>query len=57
MLKTLRNALKIQDIRKRLIFTLLMLVVVRLGSCIPTPESSVGFWKTFFPTSAEAAVP
>ena len=48
MLKTLRNALKIQDIRKRLIFTLLMLVVVRLGSCIPTPGVQRGVLENFF---------
>ena len=32
MFKTLRNALKIEDIRKKLIFTFLMLGVVRFGS-------------------------
>ena len=29
MLKTVRNAFKVEDIRKRLLYTLLMLVVVR----------------------------
>ncbi len=37
MIKTIRNALKIKDIRSRLLFTLLCLVVVRLGSQIPVP--------------------
>lgn len=37
MLKTLRNAWRIPDIRKRMIFTLLMLLVFRLGSSIPVP--------------------
>ena len=37
MLKTLVNACKNKDIRKKLIFTLLMLVVVRIGSLLPIP--------------------
>ncbi|CCQ93503.1 preprotein translocase membrane subunit [[Clostridium] ultunense Esp] len=37
MLSTLRNAWRIPDIRKRIIFTILMLLVIRLGSSIPVP--------------------
>ena len=37
MLETVRNAFKIKEIRKRLIFTLLMLIVVRIGSQLPIP--------------------
>lgn len=37
MISTLRNAWKIPDIRKKIIFTLLMLLVIRLGSNIPVP--------------------
>ena len=37
MLRTLRDALKIKDIRKKLIYTFMMLVVVRLGSQLPVP--------------------
>ncbi|MDY3817804.1 MAG: preprotein translocase subunit SecY [Lachnospiraceae bacterium] len=37
MLKTLRDAFKIKDIRKRMFFTLIMLFVIRLGSQIPVP--------------------
>ena len=32
MLKTLKNAFKIKDVRRRLFYVLLMLVVVRIGS-------------------------
>lgn len=35
MLETLRNAFKIKDIRQRLFFTFLVLLVVRLGSALP----------------------
>ena len=37
MLETLRNAFKIKDIRKRIIFTFLMLVVIRIGGQLPIP--------------------
>lgn len=37
MLATLRDAWKVPEIRKKMIFTLLMLVVIRLGSAIPVP--------------------
>lgn len=37
MLKTIAQAWKILDIRKKIIFTLLMLLVFRLGSNIPVP--------------------
>lgn len=37
MLETLRNLFKIPDLKKRLLFTLGMLVVVRLGSHLPLP--------------------
>lgn len=37
MLETLRNAFKIKDIRKRIIFTFLMLIVIRVGSQLPIP--------------------
>ncbi|HAS92569.1 MAG TPA: preprotein translocase subunit SecY [Clostridiales bacterium] len=37
MFETLRNAWKIPDLRKRITFTFLMLVVYRLGAVIPVP--------------------
>ncbi|HHW68444.1 preprotein translocase subunit SecY [Defluviitalea raffinosedens] len=37
MFKTLRNAWKIPDLRKRLIYTFMMLLVIRLGAHIPVP--------------------
>ena len=37
VLKTIGKAWKIPDIRKKIIFTLLMLVVFRIGSNIPVP--------------------
>lgn len=37
MLSTLRNAWKIPDLRNRILFTLLMIVIFRLGSAVPVP--------------------
>ena len=37
MLQTVRKAFQIEDIRKRIFYTFMMLVVVRLGSELPTP--------------------
>ena len=37
MFETLRNALKVQDIRKRLKFTLFILIITRLGCQLPIP--------------------
>ncbi len=37
MLQTLRNAWKIPDLRKKIIYTILLLVVFRFGSVIPVP--------------------
>ena len=37
MLENVRNAFKIKEIRDRLFFTLLMLVVVRIGTELPLP--------------------
>ena len=37
MFTTLRNAWKIPDLRKKLLFTLLILVIYRLGNCITVP--------------------
>ena len=37
MLETLRNAFKIKEVRKKIFFTFLMLVVIRLGSQLPVP--------------------
>ncbi|NEZ46636.1 preprotein translocase subunit SecY [Clostridium niameyense] len=37
MLSTLRNAWKVPDLKKRLIFTLLMIAIFRMGNFIPVP--------------------
>ena len=37
MLKTIRNAWSIPDLRKKILFTLLIIIVFRIGSVIPVP--------------------
>ena len=37
MLETLRNAFKVKDIRSRIIFTFMMLIVIRIGCELPVP--------------------
>ncbi len=48
MLTTLRNALKIKDIRKRILYTFMMMVVVRLGSQLPIPGVNRGYFAQWF---------
>ena len=40
MFKTLRNALKVKDIRTKLLYTLGALIIVRLGTLLPAPAVS-----------------
>lgn len=48
MLETVRNALKIKELRQRLIFTMLMLVVHRIGSHVPVPGINPEVLADFF---------
>ena len=48
MLKTLRNAWKVKEIRQKLIFTFMMLVVIRFGSELPIPGVKTDFFADFF---------
>lgn len=47
MFKTLVNAFKIEQLRKRIIYTFWILVVVRLGSQLPIPGIDVSQVKEF----------
>ena len=48
MLKTFRQALQIEEIRKKIGYTFLMLIVVRIGSQLPTPGVDPTFIQNFF---------
>lgn len=44
MFTTFINAFKIKDLRKKILFTLLLLVIYRLGSAIPIPGVDAAAW-------------
>ena len=46
MFKTLANAMKVKEIRMRLLFTFLMLLVVRFGSLLPIPGVDTSYFST-----------
>src|SRR5512143_712210 len=48
MLEKFTNIFRVPDLRKRVIFTLAMLAVYRLGSHIPTPGINLNRWEEFF---------
>lgn len=48
MLKTLRNAWKDKEIRKKLLYTFMMLVVIRFGSELPIPGVNTSYFAEFF---------
>ena len=47
MIKTFINALKVPEIRKRLLFTCFCIVIVRLGCLIPAPSINHEFFAKF----------
>ncbi|MCI7106552.1 MAG: preprotein translocase subunit SecY [Lachnospiraceae bacterium] len=48
MLETLRNAFKVKDIRKRILYTFLMLIVIRIGSELPAPGVDGDVFRQWF---------
>ena len=48
MWKTIQNAFKVKDIRNRLLYTFMMLVIIRLGSNLPIPGVNTEYFREFF---------
>jgi len=48
MFSTLQNAWKIPELRKKLIFTMLMLLIYRIGNVIPVPFINAATLSTYF---------
>ena len=48
MFTTLRNAWKIPELRKKILFTLFVLMIYRLGACVPVPYVNVSELATYF---------
>ena len=52
MIETFRNAWKIEDLRKRLLFTLVILVIFRLGCAVPVPYIDASALSDMFTTGS-----
>ncbi|MDO4974677.1 MAG: preprotein translocase subunit SecY [Eubacteriales bacterium] len=48
MLQTLRNAWKIEELRKKILFTLVIILLYRLGNAIPVPYVNVPALQYYF---------
>ncbi len=48
MLQTIRNAWKIEELRKKIIFTLFILLLYRVGNAIPVPYINVEYLQQYF---------
>ena len=48
MLTTLKNAFKIKEIRQKILFTLGMIVVIRIGSQLPVPGVNTEYFAQWF---------
>lgn len=54
MLKTIKNAFKIKEVRDKILFTFAMLVVIRLGSQLPLPGINSEVFKQWYETYFQA---
>ena len=52
MFKSILNALKVKELRGKLLFVFLMLVVIRFGSNLPIPGVDSGYFKSLFDSMA-----
>ena len=50
MFTTLRNAWKIPELRKKILFTLIVMLIYRLGNCVPVPYVNVIALNNYFTT-------
>ena len=55
MFKTLQNAWKIQEVRKGLIYTFIMLIIIRIGSQLPIPGVVEGYFDNWFKQNSSDA--
>ena len=55
MFRTLRDAFRVKEIRRRLLYLLLMLFVIRLASQVPVPGLNSDFFRNYFTNNANDA--
>lgn len=56
MLQTFRNAWKIEDLRRKILFTLFMVLLYRLGSAVLVPYVNTEQLKFYFDTQLQSSV-
>ena len=56
MFATIRNAWKIPELRKKLIFTLFILLIFRMGAAIPVPYVNVTALSTYFTSQLSGTI-
>jgi len=53
MWKLLKNAWKVEEVRKKLIYTFLMLLLIRFGSVLPIPGVNTAYFKNLLNTVSD----
>ena len=48
MLKSIKSAFQIKELRRKLSFTMLMIILVRIGSQLPVPGINTSYFKQWF---------
>ena len=56
MLETFRNAWKIEELRKKILFTLFIVLLYRLGNAVPVPYVNIDALKEYFTTLQNTAL-
>ncbi len=56
MLQTFRNAWKIEDLRRKILFTLFMVLLYRLGSAVLVPYVNTELLKQYFETQLQSSI-
>ncbi len=56
MLQTFRNAWKIEDLRKKILFTLFMILLYRLGSAVLVPYVNTTLLKQYFDSQLQSSI-
>ena len=56
MLQTFRNAWKIEDLRRKILFTLFMVLLYRLGSAVLVPYVNTELLKQYFDQTLQSSI-
>ena len=56
MIQTLRNAWKIEELRRKILFTLVIILLYRIGNAIPVPYVNVELLQNYFQSMANTVL-